>query len=69
MMDWRDNWIKLPEETFCGIGKAKQDRKDIHLYVNENVTPIVQKLRCVLYHYLEPLEEWINEFVESDIVP
>ena len=36
--------------------------------MNENATPIAQKLRRVPYHLLEPLEERINELVESDII-
>ena len=36
--------------------------------MNENATPIAQKARRVPYHLLEPLEERINEFVDSDII-
>jgi hypothetical protein len=58
------------EDRFHGIGKAKRDGKDIeiHLPMNENATPIAQKPRRVPYHLLDPLEERINEFVESDII-
>ena len=62
--------LKKYEERFQGIGKAKRDGQDIeiHLPMNENATPIAQKPRRVPYHLLEPLEERINEFVESDII-
>ena len=62
--------LKKYEERFQGIGKAKRDEKDIeiHLPMNENATPIAQKPRRVPYHLLKPLEERINEFVESDII-
>ncbi len=58
------------DDRFHGIGKAKRDGKDIeiHLPMNENATPIAQKPRRVPYHLLDPLEERINEFVESDII-
>ena len=62
---------KLQEiERFQKIGKAKRDGQDIeiHLPMNDNATPIAQKPRRVPYHLLEPLEECINEFVESDII-
>jgi hypothetical protein len=36
--------------------------------MNENATPIAQKPRRFPYHLLDPLEQRINEFIESDIV-
>ncbi|CAB3986704.1 Hypothetical predicted protein [Paramuricea clavata] len=36
--------------------------------MNEDATLIAQKPRRVPYHLLEPLEQRINEFVESDII-
>ena len=62
--------LKKYKERFQGIGKAKRDGQDIeiHLPMNDNATPIAQKPRRVPYHLLEPLEERINEFVESDII-
>ena len=62
--------LKKYEERFQGIGKAKRGEEDIeiHLPMNENATPIAQKPRRVPYHLLKPLEEHINEFVESDII-
>ena len=62
--------LKKYEERFQGIGKAKRDGQDIeiHLPMNENATPIAQKPRRVPYHLLKPLEERINEFIESDII-
>ena len=62
--------LQKHEDRFHGIGKAKRDGKDIeiHLPMNENATPIAQKPRRVPYHLLDPLEERINEFVESDII-
>ena len=58
--------LKKYEERFQGIGKAKRDGQniEIHLPMNEDATPIAQKSRRVL----DPLEERINEFVESDII-
>ena len=62
--------LKKYEGRFHGIGKAKRDEKDIeiHIPMNENATAIAQKPRCVPYHLLDPLEQRINEFIESDIV-
>ena len=61
--------LKKYEERFQGIGKAKRDGQDIeiHLPMNDNAMPIAHKPRRVRYHLLQPLEECINEFVESDI--
>jgi hypothetical protein len=58
------------EGRFHGVGKAERDGEviEIHLPMNEDATPIAQKPRRVPYHLLEPLEQRINEFIESDII-
>ena len=58
------------EGRFHGVGKAERDGEviEIHLHMNEDATPISQKPRRMPYHLLKPLEQRINEFIESDII-
>ncbi|CAG2249249.1 unnamed protein product [Mytilus edulis] len=59
------------ESIFEGIGKIRDYRNDSELYVKfsmkPGIAPIAQKPRQVPYYLQEPLKQWLEEGVKSDI--
>lgn len=58
------------QNLFQGVGKPIRDGQEIqiHLPMKEDTIPIAQKPRCIPYHFIEPLQNRIEEFIKNDIM-
>ena len=53
-------------KTFEGIGKLIDHEQKIH--INKDITPVAQTYRRVPFHLRKQLDEWIEDYIEKDII-
>ena len=53
-------------KTFEGIGKLIDHEQKIH--INIDITPVAQTYRRVPFHLRKQLDEWIEDYIQKDII-
>ena len=53
-------------KAFEGIGKLKDHEQKIH--VNKDIPPVAQTYRRVPFHLRKQLDEWLDNYIQKDII-
>lgn len=53
-------------KAFEGIGKLKDHEQKIH--INKDIPPVAQTYRRVPFHLRKQLDEWLDDYLEKDII-